>query len=110
MIPPLTTPDPAETPSTGSGNVGRTSSWEMMLLRVAAAGGAVLAAASPSHAVAGTGGAVFDNHCLSTGHGSQARGATTSGAGFLGGNAALSPLHIVRQECGNSGMICSAPS
>jgi hypothetical protein len=79
-----------------------------LVLVVAAVGGAVLVPAASAQAnVIGVGNAAFGNKCVTASSGAQTRGATTHGAGVLGGNAVQAPLELSRQQCGNSGLTCA---
>ncbi|MFD7116799.1 chaplin family protein [Streptomyces sp. NPDC056652] len=81
--------------------------------RRAAAVGAVLGAAlvpaGAAHAnVIGIGNATFGNTCANQGGGAHTAGGTVAGSGAVSGNHAALPLHLPRNHCGNSGIICTA--
>ncbi|MFE5663942.1 chaplin family protein [Streptomyces niveus] len=85
-----------------------TRSVGMRAAVLGAVAGAALLPAGTAHAnVVGIGNAVFGNTCASKG-GAQAAGTTVAGSGVGGGNQAGLPLDLRRQQCGNSGIICTA--
>lgn len=73
----------------------------------AVAGAALLPAGAAHASVIGVGNAVFGNTCVSKG-GAQAAGTTVAGSGVGGGNQTGLPLDLRRNQCGNSGIICTA--
>ncbi|MET8346745.1 chaplin family protein [Streptomyces microflavus] len=89
----------------GRGGVGRRGARAAVLGAVA---GVALLPAGAAHAnVVGVGNAAFGNTCVSQG-GSQASGATVAGSGAVSGNHTGLPLHLGRNQCGNSGIVCTA--
>ncbi len=73
----------------------------------AAVGVAALVPAGVAHAgIISVGNATFGNTCINKG-GSAAQGATTAAPGVGTGNALALPLHISRNNCGSSGIICT---
>ncbi|MET9556565.1 chaplin family protein [Streptomyces sp. NPDC006645] len=72
----------------------------------AVAGVALLPAGAAHANVVGIGNAVFGNACVSQG-GAQAAGSTVAGSGLANGNQAGLPLDLRRNQCGNSGIICT---
>lgn len=93
-----------ETRSTGGG-AGRVGVRAVVLGAVA---GAALVPAGAAHAsVIGIGNAVFGNTCVSQG-GARTAGATVGGSGVASGNQTGLPLSLPRNQCGNSGIICTA--
>ncbi|MGZ3097044.1 chaplin family protein [Streptomyces sp. H62] len=78
-----------------------------VVLVTAALGAAVLAPAASAHAnIIGVGNPAFGNSCANTGGGAQASGAAVASPGVLAANTAQLPLHLSRNECGNSGITC----
>ncbi|MFE3826886.1 chaplin family protein [Streptomyces sp. NPDC059092] len=79
--------------------------------RVAVAGavlGAALAPAGAAHAsVIGIGNATFGNTCANQGD-ARAAGGTAAGSGAASGNYASLPLSLPRNQCGTSGIVCTA--
>ncbi|MFE4055081.1 chaplin family protein [Streptomyces sp. NPDC059096] len=79
--------------------------------RVAVAGavlGAALAPAGAAHAsVIGVGNATFGNTCVNQGD-AHAVGGTAAGSGAASGNYASLPLSLPRNQCGTSGIVCTA--
>ncbi|GAB2883890.1 chaplin family protein [Streptomyces mayteni] len=73
----------------------------------AAAGAALVPAGAAQASVVGIGNAVFGNTCVLQGD-AQATGSTVSGSGAGGGNNVGLPLNLSRQQCGNSGIVCTA--
>ncbi|GLF95119.1 chaplin family protein [Streptomyces yaizuensis] len=93
-----------ETRGTGGG-AGRVGVRAAVLGAVA---GAALLPAGAAHAsVIGVGNAVFGNTCVNQG-GASAAGATVAGSGVGSGNQIGLPLSLPRNQCGNSGIICTA--
>jgi ChpA-C len=89
-----------------AGSVGKAGARAAVLGAVA---GAVLLPAGAAHAsVVGIGNAVFGNACVTQDHGVRADGATVAGSGVGGGNQAGLPLSLPRNQCGNSGIVCTA--
>ncbi|MEU5402297.1 chaplin family protein [Streptomyces sp. NPDC005963] len=82
-----------------------------MTKRVAVVGtalGAALVPAGAAHAsIIGIGNPAFGNSCANQG-GAQSAGATIAGSGAASGNQAGLPLSLPRNQCGNSGIICTA--
>ncbi|WP_409239795.1 chaplin family protein [Streptomyces sp. PA5.6] len=80
--------------------------WRKRAVLVGTAVGAVAASAAPAQAgVIGVGNAAFGNSCSTKGS-AQAAGGTAVGPGVLGANLAQLPLHLSRNHCGSSGIIC----
>ncbi|MFE7612987.1 chaplin family protein [Streptomyces celluloflavus] len=73
----------------------------------AVAGVALLPAGAAQANVVGIGNAVFGNTCVNQG-GARAVGSTAAGSGVVGGNYAGLPLSLPRNDCGNSGIVCTA--
>ncbi|GAA2239059.1 hypothetical protein GCM10010232_27440 [Streptomyces amakusaensis] len=90
-----------ETRSTGSGAGVRAA------VLGAVAGAALLPAGAAHAAVLGIGNAVFGNTCVNQGD-VRAEGATVAGSGVGSANQAGLPLSLPRNQCGNSGIICTA--
>ncbi|MCL3998242.1 hypothetical protein [Streptomyces lavenduligriseus] len=81
--------------------------WRKGVVLAGAALGAMAATATPASAnIVGAGNAVFGNSCTTMGV-AQASDATVAGSGSSAGNLAQLPLDLVRNPCGNSGIICS---
>lgn len=76
---------------------------------VAGAGAAfaLVPAASAQASIVGIGNAVVDNTCVNHGD-THAVGSAHAGSGVIGGNAAGLPLGLSRNDCGNSGIVCTA--
>ncbi|MGW5399198.1 chaplin family protein [Streptomyces sp. NPDC003952] len=55
----------------------------------------------------GAGNAAFGNTCVNQG-GARADGSTVAGSGAASGNVAGLPLSLPRNNCGNSGIVCTA--
>ncbi|WP_330260928.1 chaplin family protein [Streptomyces sp. NBC_00539] len=69
--------------------------------------GAALIPAGAAHAdIIGVGNPAFGNSCANIG-GAQAHGAAVFSPGVAGGNLAQLPLSLPRNQCGNSGIVCS---
>ncbi|WP_409239794.1 chaplin family protein [Streptomyces sp. PA5.6] len=80
--------------------------WRKRAVLVGTAVGAVAASAAPAQAgIISVGNATFGNSCATKG-GAQAAGGTAAGPGVLGANLAQLPLHLSRNTCGESGIIC----
>lgn len=88
----------------GHGRIGRTSARAAVLGAVA--GVALLPAGAAQANVVGVGNAAFGNTCIAQG-GSQNAGATVAGSGAVSGNHIGLPLHLGRNQCGNSGIVCT---
>lgn len=73
----------------------------------AVAGVALLPAGAAHASVIGVGNAAFGNTCVNQGS-ARASGATVAGSGVVGGNQVGLPLSLPRNQCGNSGIICTA--
>ncbi|MFD8937063.1 chaplin family protein [Streptomyces sp. NPDC059578] len=73
----------------------------------AVAGVALLPAGAAHASVIGIGNAVFGNTCVSQSS-ARADGSTVAGSGVGGGNQAGLPLSLPRNQCGNSGIVCTA--
>ncbi|QIQ01475.1 chaplin family protein [Streptomyces liangshanensis] len=73
----------------------------------AVAGAALLPAGAAQANVVGVGNAAFGNTCANQG-GARAAGATVAGSGLGSGNHVGLPLHLARNHCGNSGIVCTA--
>ncbi|MFI1016699.1 chaplin family protein [Streptomyces sp. NPDC020965] len=70
--------------------------------------GAALAPAGAAHAnIIGIGNAAFGNDCVQRGD-ARAAGGTVAGSGAVSGNQAGLPLSLPRNQCGNSGIVCTA--
>lgn len=87
----------------GLGGAGRVG-----VVALGAVAGVALLPAGAAHAsVIGVGNAAFGNTCVSQGD-AQSAGATVAGSGTVSGNQVGLPLHLGRNHCGNSGIICTA--
>ncbi|MFJ4770045.1 chaplin family protein [Streptomyces uncialis] len=87
------------------GGAGRVGVRTAVLGAVA---GVALVPAGAAHAsVIGIGNAVFGNTCVNQG-GAGAAGATVAASGVANGNQTGLPLDIRRNQCGNSGIVCTA--
>ncbi|MER5766157.1 chaplin family protein [Streptomyces sp. NPDC001985] len=73
----------------------------------AVAGAALLPAGAAHASVIGIGNAAFGNACANQGA-AQSAGATAAGSGAASGNQAGLPLSLPRNNCGNSGIVCTA--
>ncbi|QDY75815.1 chaplin family protein [Streptomyces qinzhouensis] len=74
----------------------------------AVAGVALLPAVGAAHAsVIGVGNPAFGNTCANLG-GARTAGSTVAGSGLASGNLAGLPLNLTRNQCGNSGIVCTA--
>ncbi|MCM2390492.1 chaplin family protein [Streptomyces albipurpureus] len=73
----------------------------------AVAGAALLPAGAAHASVIGIGNAAFGNTCVNQGS-ARAAGATVAGSGVASGNQAGLPLSLPRNQCGNSGIVCTA--
>ncbi|MEO3977552.1 chaplin family protein [Streptomyces sp. CAU 1734] len=73
----------------------------------AVAGAALLPSGAAHASVIGIGNAVFGNACVNEGA-ARAGGATVAGSGVGGGNQIGLPLDLPRNQCGNSGIVCTA--
>ncbi|MEU5417444.1 chaplin family protein [Streptomyces clavifer] len=94
-----------ESQAQGHSRIGRTSARAAALGAVA---GVALLPAGAAHAnVVGVGNAAFGNTCVAQG-GTQSTGATVAGSGAVSGNHIGLPLHLGRNNCGNSGIVCTA--
>ncbi|MFD4833107.1 chaplin family protein [Streptomyces uncialis] len=87
------------------GGAGRVGVRTAVLGAVA---GVALVPAGAAHAsVIGIGNAVFGNACVTQGD-ARTTGLTAAGSGVGGGNQTGLPLDIRRNQCGNSGIVCTA--
>ncbi|MGW1280010.1 chaplin family protein [Streptomyces tsukubensis] len=73
----------------------------------AVAGVALLPAGAAQASIIGVGNAAFGNTCANTGS-ARTAGATVAGSGVGSGNHAGLPLNLARNQCGNSGIVCTA--
>lgn len=94
-----------ETERVRGGIAGRRGARAAVLGAVA---GAALLPAGTSYAnIVGVGNAAFGNTCANTGD-TRSDGATVAGSGVGTGNLAGLPLRLTRNQCGNSGIVCTA--
>ncbi|MFC9133351.1 chaplin family protein [Streptomyces sp. NPDC057099] len=73
----------------------------------AVAGVALLPAGAAHANVGGIGNAVLGNSCVRQGS-AGAVGSTVAGSGVGSGNQSGLPLSLPRNQCGNSGIVCTA--
>ncbi|MFE0426494.1 chaplin family protein [Streptomyces sp. NPDC058953] len=73
----------------------------------AVAGAALLPAGAAHASIIGVGNAAFGNTCANGGD-ARSAGATVAGSGVGSGNQAGLPLSLTRNQCGNSGIVCTA--
>ncbi|MFJ4965328.1 hypothetical protein EES43_29620 [Streptomyces sp. ADI96-02] len=91
-----------------AGTWGLNSAGRVGVAALGAVAGAALLPAGAAHAnVIGVGNAAFGNTCASQG-GAQTAGATAAGSGAVSANHTGLPLHLGRNDCGNSGIVCTA--
>ncbi|MYV99967.1 DUF320 domain-containing protein [Streptomyces sp. SID3343] len=74
----------------------------------AAAGAALVPTGAAQANVVGVGNATIGNSCANLGTGAEAHGATFADSGIVSGNYAALPLSLPRNNCGNSGIVCTA--
>ncbi|MFE7129710.1 chaplin family protein [Streptomyces sp. NPDC057638] len=73
----------------------------------AVAGVALVPAGAAQASVIGVGNAAFGNTCVHHGD-ARAAGSTVAGSGVANANQAGLPLSLPRNQCGNSGIVCTA--
>ncbi|MEV8326809.1 chaplin family protein [Kitasatospora sp. NPDC056731] len=102
----MVTGEGRQAPGSGAGSGARTVGKRVAVLGTAV--GAALVPVGAAHAsIVGVGNAVFDNSCVNHG-GTQATGGTVSDSGTAAGNQVGLPLSLPRNQCGSSGIVCTA--
>lgn len=83
-----------------------TSKWAAVA--GAAAGAVLVPVASAQAGVVSVGNGTFGNECANAGVAAGALGGTFASEGVGGGNHVALPLTLPRNQCGNSGIVCTA--